>query len=285
MDSAVTDLPQSTADWQALAAELLAAADNDPKTLAELLKKHLPLLVAHLQESAKAKALLNLWGQSRNYDASGKPLVEPVVLQAFSRLTGIALDPRHPHAGFQHTYGYLLSLPSAQGHKAARWLQLAAGLSPSLSPLPTQGTLLLNLSSFFLVHLPFLRRQRVTSQTYRPYVKAIAELTVGAWQILQENVTTGLRLRQVFLPCLHNDHYCYSYWYQQPGQRRWQLVTVYVVDKNFLARLQKMPLGSKKAPVDIRLRNNLYLEAYAETSSVLGWRAWRDDSENNQLNE
>lgn len=279
MDGSVTDLPQSTADWQALTAELLRAAQDDAKTLAALLKVRLPLLVKHLKASAKAKALLNLWGQSRNYDAAGKPLVEAVILQAFSHLTGIALDTRHPHAGFQHTYGYLLSLPSAQGHKAERWLQTAPCLSPAFAPLPEQGTLLLNLAMFFQVHLPFLQRQRVAGQIYRPYVSAIAELTVGAWQILEENLGNGVRLRQVFLPCLHGDHYCYSYWYQK--QRRWRLITVYIVDGRFLERAQKSELGSKKSPVEIRLRNNIYLEDQEDNNIALGWRQWLTSAEQN----
>ncbi len=273
------DAPQSTADWQALTAQLLDAAQGDAKTLADLLSARLPRLVLHLKESVKAKALLNLWGQSQNYDASGKPLVEPVILQAFSHLTGLVFDTQHPHAGLQHTYGYLLSLPSAQGQKAERWFQTVPCLSEALAPLPPQGTLLLNLTMFFQVHLPFLRRQRVTGQVYRPYVSAIAELTVGSWQILQETLSSGLRLRQVFLRCLHGENYLYSYWYQRPGQRRWRLVTVYIVEARFLERAQKSELGSKKSLVEIRLRNNIYLKDHQQ-STALGFRQWLTDPEN-----
>jgi hypothetical protein len=259
------ELPQSSADWQALTAELLTAAQGDAKTLADLLDKRLPLLVSHLRTSVKAKALLNLWGVSRNYDAQGTPLVAPVVLQAFTQLTGFAIDPRHPHAGLQHTYGYLLSLPSAQGDKAERWLQTALCLSQDFAPFPPQGTLLSNLSRFFLWHLPFLRRQR----PLLPPSPAIGALPVPAWQILEETLHTGWRLRQVFLPCRRGDFYLYSYWYQR---RRWRLVTVYIVDDNFFQRTQRLPLGAKKTPVEIRLRNNIYLEN--QDAIQIGWRKW-----------
>jgi hypothetical protein len=115
-----------------------------------------PELFSRILEDATRPAWKSLWGQSFNYDELAKAMiVEPHFLDLlFASLQIPPKQDRIVHAGAEHTYGYLFSLlQTPYGYKRARWVQsdieLGFGLPHgSLSPLPSRGTLLSNLTYF-----------------------------------------------------------------------------------------------------------------------------------------
>lgn len=114
-----------------------------------------PWLIRQLTSDAKRNGPLSFWGRSRNIDElAGGTIVAPQILELVAAVTKKRLSPKTPHAGLQHTYGYLLStLETEYGFKRDRWLSPdiadAFGLNAAvLSPSPDSGTLLANVTAF-----------------------------------------------------------------------------------------------------------------------------------------
>jgi hypothetical protein len=138
--------------WAAIARDLSAA--NDVK---KALHAIAPGFVARLRHEAKiAGPVKNLWGRSINFDegVKGTIIAEPVI-DAILEFAGVyPRQGRIVHAGFEHTYGYLLStLQTSYGYKRLRWvrpdIEKGFGLEPtSISPTPRSGGLLMNVSVF-----------------------------------------------------------------------------------------------------------------------------------------
>lgn len=142
---------------------------SDEKKAAKLVSKWLeafaPDYTKRLETDAKkiGKAKL-LWGRSLNFDEGAKAIIIPnPVIDALLARAGVPprgfgvkteMAPKVVHAGFEHTYGYLLSnLKTAYGYKRARWvrpdIEKGFGLPEgSISPTPKDGGLLANVSYF-----------------------------------------------------------------------------------------------------------------------------------------
>jgi hypothetical protein len=124
-----------------------------------------PLLEDKFHADQERKDWLKLWGRSINFDELAHGVIlNPAIAQALStKLGGPAPegpDARIVHAGIEHTYGYLFSLlKTPYGFKRARWVKPTIdrgfGFSdPTISPLPTVGTLLGN-ATYFLGQIAF----------------------------------------------------------------------------------------------------------------------------------
>lgn len=118
---------------------------------ADLLIEIAEPIALQLQSDARRRGLFGLWGLSLNMDElAQQAIVSPEVISAIGVLSSRTLSKETPHAGLQHTYGYLLSvIETPYGLKRTRWLsnEIEAGLgldSDILEICPSDGTLLTN---------------------------------------------------------------------------------------------------------------------------------------------
>ena len=136
------------------AARLLSAEADAGRDVGPVFAARTPGLLRQLDADAANPALLELWGESINYDelANGE-IVRPETLAFLAARLGAA-GPRGRiiHAGLEHTYGYLFSLlPTKFGFKRARWVRpdIEQGLGlprGAAGPAPSEGTLLSNIT-------------------------------------------------------------------------------------------------------------------------------------------
>lgn len=99
--------------------------------------------------------LPGFWGQSFNFDSGAKKtILEDKLIAELQAKYNIVNDNKIVHAGIMHTYGYLFStLNTPYGFKRKRWVEptLSYGFNlagKSISPNPTEGTLLSNITYF-----------------------------------------------------------------------------------------------------------------------------------------
>ncbi|MCB9638402.1 MAG: hypothetical protein H6727_05760 [Myxococcales bacterium] len=159
-------MPADTAAfWEtrltALAQKMLSL-QGDSTTCAAYLRQECPLLAQHLSAFQTQKSALSLWGKSRNFDEFAlQEIVAPRFLEMIQDLTGHSMGEKVAHAGLLHTYGYLFSLIETPfGFKRDRWIKSRFGErfglpKDTFSPLPQEGSLLLNLT-YFLGSLLFI---------------------------------------------------------------------------------------------------------------------------------
>ena len=138
---------------------------TDSDALRKIIDEKIPGFMAQIDQDAKSKTLLNLWGMSRNIDESNldptspnymKHTVPENLLAFFVSIFKVPYDSTltQGHAGLTHTYGYLFStMPTPYGYKRARYvsgeIEEGFGISAGLfGGLPKEGTLLSNLTHF-----------------------------------------------------------------------------------------------------------------------------------------
>ncbi len=141
----------SETDFAAVARQLISATKRSPSTLLPLFTKAAPGIVAQIQSDARRRGPLSFWGRSNNVDEiAGSTIVDPRILELIAAAADRRMSTATPHAGLQHTYGYLLSLiETPYGFKRERWTETSIEtmfeFNPTtLSPQPTEGTLLSN---------------------------------------------------------------------------------------------------------------------------------------------
>lgn len=138
-------------DFSTIAEQLIAAATHDPARAVELFHELCPSVVGQIRTDAKRKGPFSFWGRSSNIDElANETIVAPEIIDLIAKVADRKISPLTPHAGLQHTYGYLFSLiETPYGMKRDRWiesnLESAFGLqSSTLGPDPEDGTLLAN---------------------------------------------------------------------------------------------------------------------------------------------
>ncbi len=149
--------------------ETVIRTNENPETTNLKVSARLDVIAPELMrrmeiEGKLAGATKLLWGRSINFDEGVKKIIvpEPILDNVLARV-GVAkrgegvdspIADRIVHAGFEHTYAYLLSnLKTPYGYKRLRWVRpdiengfgLPAG---SISPLPPQGGLFANVTHF-----------------------------------------------------------------------------------------------------------------------------------------
>ena len=115
------------------------------------MERETPQIAEQIRRDTGRGGPLSFWGRSRNTDElTNTTIVDPAVLQLLSTVAGRPVHATRPHAGLQHTYGYLFStILTKYGFKRDRWtestIETGFGISPDiLSPFPGDGTLLSN---------------------------------------------------------------------------------------------------------------------------------------------
>ncbi|MEQ9407148.1 MAG: hypothetical protein RIK87_05455 [Fuerstiella sp.] len=141
-------------DFAALAEQLEAVTRTGTDRGRRLLQRRAPGIVAQIRRDAARFGPLSFWGRCRNVDElAGATIVDPGILQLIADIAGRNMSTTSPHAGLQHTYGYLFSrIETPYGFKRERWLETeienAFGLHPTtMGPAPQHGTLLANIHS------------------------------------------------------------------------------------------------------------------------------------------
>lgn len=154
-----------TIDFQAVA-KVLEQSARDGKSVAPMLKRRCRAIARQIEADAKVSEISRLWGQSINFDEiASKQIVDPQIMLAICEMAGTSCSDEIVHAGLQHTYGYLFStISTPYGYKRDRWVKpdVEAGFqikSPSIRPVPEQGTLLANLT-YFLGRIAFRGQSR-----------------------------------------------------------------------------------------------------------------------------
>lgn len=233
--------------------QALAKSPSEAQIEAKL-KVLFPKMVSSLETDAEASGQKALWGQSLNFDENAKKtIVPPAALDAVLRLAkapcrmGIVV-----HAGFMHTYGYLLSnLETPFGYKRNRWLQgeIERGLNlppGQLSPSPAKGTLFGNVTEL-LASVAIDRKYKAT--------RIVEKLLAGPHTL---EIFTDLVpfLNTPTEPKASNHLLVYSYLdSREKGQK---LVTAFPVNQDFVTRsLEPSRFGDK---VSITVRYNAYIE-------------------------
>ncbi len=152
-------------DYPRLAAELRQHASTSIASGVRFIEKKLPHIAMQIRKDVRRGGPLPFWGRSRNHDElAGTQMVDPAILDVIAELSGVRLCHVTPHAGLQHTYGYLFStVETPFGFKRDRWLgtEISGPFhlhSTTLGPAPNDGTLLCN-ATWFASNFAY-RRQR-----------------------------------------------------------------------------------------------------------------------------
>jgi len=149
--------------WAEIArqAATIIKSDPTPETSAPkiegLLQATAPDFLKRLKhEGALSRNVKKLWGLSINYDENAKGTIIPEALidVILAAAHAPARNDRIVNAGFEHTYGYLLSiLKTPYGYKRLRWvrpdIENGFGLEQgTISPAPKSGGLYMNVTYF-----------------------------------------------------------------------------------------------------------------------------------------
>lgn len=262
-----------------------------------ILDENLPGFLEALNTDAhQNRDLLRLWGTSRNIDesqlSSGTRTVPANVIRFLNSILRVQYDENsvYGHAGLTHTYGYLMSnLSTPFGYKRARYVngEMEAGFSLTprlLSGLPSQGTLLSNLTRFAgriafrdhpkLLSRPELAPLEIDSAALR--AKRLVETVVHHNFVLE--------LRTDIVPFTFMNRYgknvallVYSVdFHKQNEPSDPRLITVFPVEKNFAGSLfAPAGLGESKS---IKLKYNAALPVEIPAQSMVGSRKVIDES-------
>lgn len=275
---------QEDCPWAELARNLETVPEN---AILRLIEAELPAMYNSMNSDSKPGTWLSLWGKSINFDEGKKAIiVNPKVItqfdQFFRQPTLKVQDKQIAHAGVEHTYGYLLSnLQTAYGFKRARWvhgtLDTGFGLpAGTLAPLPTQGTLLSNVTYFagriaFRDEAPALELLKSISGVS----SALLNYDFGKLKTarLEETIQTPsgpvvIRTDFVALPkkVETNSHWLiYSVRDARKGApRNSQLITAFPVEASFMDGALKPELLGEDKPISTRY--NAYVEGITFTT-------------------
>jgi hypothetical protein len=278
--------------WYDTAQKMAAATSHEE--MSEILNRYLPGFISGMEkDSTQNRNLLDLWGLSRNIDEShlstGTRTVPANVIQFLNSILKVNYDTNSVfgHAGLTHTYGYLMSnLQTPFGFKRARYvageLEAGFGLPAGIfSGLPTQGTLLSNLTNF--AGMIAFRDHPELQQYLKTEVPAIANFEFHKLnsQRLIELIQTErytLELRTDIVPFTENNNkgknaslLVYSLDFHARGQKpQPRLITVFPVEKNFASGIfSPSGLGDQVA---IKLKYNASLPITIPAEQMIGKR-------------
>ncbi len=272
------------------AARALAESAARGGDLAPVFSAYTPGLLAQLDADKADPALLQLWGQSINFDelANGE-IVSPAVLGFIAaRLGAPAPRGRIMHAGAEHTYGYLFSLlPTRFGFKRARWVgpDIEEGLGlpkGSVDPSPTEGTLLSNVTCLAggvaLRGDKAARKLLALACAHSP--AAVRKFRPAAVKLARLSETVSLpggrkvTLRTDFVPFLKpagGNSYLLIYSVRDSALKHAYLVTAFPVNEGFVKSVTDPAGLGRDKPVQTRY--NAYVDGFTGVAGLKGLRA------------
>ena len=141
----------SSIHFPAITRRLIRVGERRFVSGVRLFEKELPQIATQIRSDARRYGPLAFWGRSVNHDEIVQAtIVQPVIVRLLGHFAARTLSIKTPHAGLQHTYGYLLTnIKTPYGFKRERWteteIESAFHLHPTtLGPVPDSGTLLAN---------------------------------------------------------------------------------------------------------------------------------------------
>lgn len=268
-------------DLPRLAKSLIDAADDRARKT--LLRRQLPRFYSHLRRVAVERFVLGRWGRSVNLDElAGIQIVDPSILRLIGEVTGTAMKAPGYHAGFQHTYGYLLSLvKTPYGFKRDRWItskiEDGFGLpTNSLQAFPNRGTLLVNLTAF-LSQLSLADQNRLKTTGAVASFDRVAFSQIRGQRIVEQanyrdrsnaHAPQRIEIRTDIIPFLHTGRDAQSLLVYSlrrnngPGK----LITTFPIGTAAATELLDRSRFGGKQP--IRLRFNAYLEDFPSAGTT-----------------
>jgi hypothetical protein len=282
--------------WAAITRNLEGV--SDPDLITKVIEDAVPGFLSQLDQDAKTKGLLDLWGLSRNIDesnlASGKKTVPPNLIQFLNRSWNVPYDSQFVigHAGLNHTYGYLFSvLETPYGYKRARYVrhEIEAGFGIKegiFSGHPEKGTLLLNLT-LFAGKIAFRGDPNAKAQIdalfeskKKSLPKDLARFdfkSIHPKRVVEafKTETDEIEMRTDLVPFVRYNPYgkntallIHSILIKNKGDAR--LITVFPVEAPFVERLlTKEPMGES---LQLKLRYNAALPFAVSPEKMIGKR-------------
>lgn len=260
-------------DFAQISPQLIRAARRSPAAGEKKLRSLCGSVAHQIEIDARRRGPLSFWGRSVNCDEiTQTQIVDPAVLGVLGRVAGKPLSSATPHAGLQHTYGYLFSvIETPYGMKRDRWtetgLEAALNIPPdSLGPAPDSGTLLTN-ATWLAGRIAF-RRHHTAGDRLSHWLssKAAPELVAKDFTALpHQRITESVKERitgtwqlQTDLVCVQEpDHWLLVYSLRNAARHIHQLITLFPVtgaNRQDLANRAAIPRRT-----DIRLRFNAWL--------------------------
>jgi hypothetical protein len=272
-------------DFDRIAKRLIAARNQRLVDRIAILQRFCPELVRQMETDRGPSGPLIFWGRCKNVDELAcRVIVEPTILETLFRIAEQRFSPEHPHAGLQHTYGYLLSvIDTPYGRKRDRWvrtsLESAFGLPPDvLGPSPTDGTLLAN-ATWLAGSIAFQGHDRL-KWMQRCLLKRVARsLPDMRFDLLKKlrytetvllPMSRGSRSRVslvtdlVCTPCLDRgkstENWLLVYSIDDDRNQHPQLVTLFTVTEQFVQAIRERAATRRRS--DLRLRYNAHVSGF-----------------------
>ena len=272
-------------DFDRIARRLIAATNQTLADRTAILKRLCPELVDQMETDRGPSGPLIFWGRCRNFDEhAGQVIVDQAILETIFHVANQRFSAEHPHAGLQHTYGYLLSvIDTPHGRKRDRWvrtsLESAFGLPPDvLGPSPTDGTLLANAtwlagSIAFQGHvrLKWMQRcllKRVAHSLPEMRFDLLKKLRYTETVLLP--ISRGSRSRVslvtdlVPMPCVDagrsGENWLLVYSIDDDRNQHPQLVTLFTVTEEFVQAIRERAATRRRS--DLRLRYNAHVPGF-----------------------
>lgn len=278
-------------NFEKIARSLIKAANQNLAARSELLRQLCPELVTQVEADCGPRGPLPFWGWCRNIDENAhQVIVNPSIQETIFFIAGQPFSPEHPHAGLQHTYGYLFSIiDTPYGRKRDRWvdtsLEAAFDLpSDVLSPSPNDGTLLANAtwlagSIAFRGHRRLKWMQRCLSKRAAASLRKLNPKDLKGLRF-QESVflrtSRGHRARVSFvtdlirMPCVeslnHDAHWLLVYSVNDDRNRDPYLITLFTVTEEFVESICERSATAQRD--DIRPRYNTYVPGFPREPQV-----------------
>lgn len=260
-------------NFSLVAQQLIKAARTSLEVGEKKFRQTCKGITSQIESDGLRRGPLSFWGRSVNLDeVTQSEIVDPQLIQLIGRIAGKSMSSDTPHAGLQHTYGYLFSvIKTPYGMKRDRWtetaLETSLGVpSDTLGPEPGSGTLLTN-ATWLAGRIAF-RRHKAQLSKLDNYLgcKTAPELVCTdfhkirhqrilesikpfdtSWQIQTDLVQISARQNQWLLIYSLRNH----------SRKTHQLITLFPVSNKNRAELVERTEHSRR--MNIRLRFNAYL--------------------------
>jgi hypothetical protein len=273
--------------------ELVALSLDSKTSIIAILEKKNPSLSKQLLKDSTDPVLLDLWGQSLNFDSGAKKqIINDQIIADLQAKFGIRNDNKVVHAGITHTYGYLFSnLETPYGFKRKRWidptLNYAFSFSGnSLSPTTEDGTLLSNIT-YFAGKLAFrnelsrsdLSKLKNVSNEVLNFNYSLLPSTILDEQIMNKGaIVATLRTTMVKLLLKQageaND-YLLIYSVELPQKNKEILITAFPIKDDAYKSITAKELTGANKPISIRY--NAFLDGFMN-QKLMGTRTIIKDS-------
>jgi hypothetical protein len=273
-------------EFDAIARDIIALADRSVIQRIAVLRQRCPWIPGQIRSDAVRTGPLPFWGRCVNIDElTATTIVSPAIVEALQSVAGRSESTSTPHAGLQHTYGYLFSLiPTPFGRKRDRWVsnifEVAFGQPPgTFGPNPKQGTLLSH-ATWLAGHFAFRREDRLRrlqkclTDRIHPSLHAATLVSMPSLR-LEESIVIATRngrgakitLRTDLVQMPRSDHrieanpWLLVYSIADSRRRDPQLITLFAVSDDCCAAIESRAAKHRRS--DIRPRYNAFIPGLA----------------------